>query len=220
MKVDYFLIRLNAQYRSSLSIHKNQRLTENDYHPMPSEETVEYLTITPVTSTIENMYYDLPGEPYENYLMQSIEFKKVNDFATDGFWYDPEHEVVVYGHIPGIYAGQRADHSFYDLFTKKVIPWSLIYQFLQMETEEDFKNMIQDLEFIRKYRSAYVQLTQERLNKLEAGVDNLVAARERYDERLQEFIHGIPPKSQLAREHVISSYKEKVKELIAGSKNN
>lgn len=226
MEQEYFLICLKAN-KDILSFHENKILTEKDYHPIESEEIGEYQSIVSVGSS----YYDnhdcnVESEPYLDYQMRSVSFKKVNDFSLDGFWYDSKNGVVIYGYLPGIYA-KKGHQGYHEVCTGKFIDWNSIYSATKMETKEDLEIMMENLNFIEKHRSAYIRLTQERLSKLEEGKENFLAAVKKYQKRRDQIKNSTKEVENSTRqvnfvwyeqEKEALEYKKRIQGLISFSK--
>ena len=121
---------------------------------------------------------DASGEVYQTYEFHPVNFKKVNNSNSDGFLYDQEREIVFYAYIYGLYAVKRGD-AYYSVITDEEIPKEVIAGVSKRESLDDFMDMAEDLEIIRKHKELYLKIVTEDIRLLMEGVNNKRMARER-----------------------------------------
>ncbi len=185
---NYYCIKFKG-CNGPLSIHESKELSYNEYHQISSNKTNSYQILVEVEKTVgENIkYWNLSKESYKNYEFKEITYPIINDFTIDGFEYDKQRKVVLYGYIYGIYAVKK-DNDYYDVITGDRIPSGIIERETEMTEYEDLSCMLEDLEIIERKKDVYIRLTGERIFNLSKGAANRQLAIKRYNQKYEENI--------------------------------
>ena len=165
---------------------------------------------------------------YKTYEFQDVTYQRINDYEVDGFEYDTDRKVVLYGWIYGIYVIKEGS-KLYDVVTGKEIPWGVASNIMEVETIEKFEQMIEDLKLIKEHKDVYENITKERILKLSEGYMNKTIAYEIYKQNYYAAKKAQDQKrfknenfyQQMRNELKISSSskREEVKKLIYEIKN-
>ncbi len=226
----YFRLSLKGN-NGLLSIHESKKLNSNEYHKIENTESGVYQVLTATTKKTGRNFYSLNvrSEPYQTYEFQHIMYPIINDFELDGFHYDAENKVVVYGSIYGIYA-LRDGKEYYDVISGEKISWAMLEKSVEIEYPENFQEMIEDLEIIQNHKEAYLNITRERIAKLSEGAKNMKIANkkylENYDRKKQaedaKFLERMQRSMEACEKlrEAAKPKKEKVKKMIYEIKNN
>lgn len=228
--IEYFRIKLENS-KGLISIHEERELSPNDYHLADKKGDNNYQILVEAEKEIGNAFYSLNilPEKYKTYEFQDVTYQRINDYDVDGFEYDLDRKVVFYGWIYGVYAIKK--HStLYDVVTGDEIPWGIISNVVEMETVEDFEEMIEDLKLIKKHKNVYENIIKEIILKLSEGAMNKTMAYEKYKQNYDTAKKAQDQKrlksenfyQQMRDQLKITSYpkREEVKKLIYEIKNN
>lgn len=226
----YFRINLESS-RGLISIHEKKNLAPGEYHSVDKNDTNDYQILVEIEKEVGKAFYSLNvlPESYKTYEFQDITYQIINDYEVDGFEYDSERKVVFYGWIYGIYAIKNGN-NYYDVVTGEEIPCEIISSVLEIETVDNYSEMIEDLELIKKHKNIYTTTTKERFSKLSQGVMNQKKASQLYKQNY-EAKKKAQDKKRIEKEncyqHIrdelkVASYlkREVVKQLIYEIRNN
>ncbi len=223
VKEKYYFVKLKGA--GVLSIHEEKNLSEDEYHPAEEIETGSYQKLVVEKGETGSAVYNLlvTPEEYSAFRFKTIKFQKANNATLDGFSYDKEHGIVVYGVIDGIYATME-NGKCYDVVSGEVIPWSIISYYVERETVEQLEDMRHDLETIHGHEDVYIQLMRDQFKLLEAGEENLRIATKKYEEKYEQAIKQLEEERNKKQQRykvilrrqkpMILSEKLKIKQLI------
>lgn len=222
----YYLVKLRGQNNQLISIHEKKKI--NKYTKINGKNMNSYNILVEVEKKVGEDYYGCFGrpllaEPYMTYEFKNVEFSAINDFAEDLFDYDPVNNVVLYGFIYGIYVSKIGD-DYHDVVTDQIISHEIIETVSEINSVEDYDNMISDLTIIAKNKYAYTKLMKEIIIKLLQGAYNRKLAREIYNKKYDELKKAQDELSEQSHKHYLEEcekmeqltipQKQKVKELI------
>ena len=116
----YFYIRFEGQ-KSFYTIQESKRLMKDEYHEAKRKETSKYYILMETEKTVGSDLpdFDINKEAYSAYEFKKIGYKLVNDFGLDGFTYDIERGIILYGLITGIPTIKKPD-GYYDMLMKNL----------------------------------------------------------------------------------------------------
>ena len=184
----YFYIRFEGQ-KSFYTIQESKRLMKDEYHEAKRKETSKYYILMETEKTVGS---DLPDfginkEEYSAYEFKKVGYEVANDFGLDGFIYDMEREIILYGLITGIPTIKKPD-GYYDMVTDTRIPHTIIESVKEVEQVDDYGILLSDLKIIMKNIEAYRKGLNDNINKLLEGINNKKQATKRYERKYSQVI--------------------------------
>lgn len=155
-EVEYYKICLEDN--KMITIAERKAVLPSDCHLISNGELIDYDVLT------------AKSEEQSERTFESLNFKIINDYGKDGFFYDPKNKAVIYGWVEALYIVKKGD-TFFEMVTKKSISKEVIDQFGEkIESTEIVPNGKMHMNQIISHRDVYEEVSNHILDELEKKI--------------------------------------------------
>lgn len=178
----YYSITFKGQnYKGSIMLMEDKELDENEYHKNKKYGLSFYYYIDKVRAYVKIVNPHVEKVNFETYEFKCKNYRVCNEEKIDGFRYDAKNKKILYGYT-NVYAIKK-NGNFYDVITGKLIPRNIILVSSVLGSHEEFAEMIDDLEFIKKHKKLYEEIICNIIELLSIGQRNIEKAKKEYKKR-------------------------------------
>lgn len=212
----YYLVNLYKRHYS-VQLFENRELDSNEYS-LASRSTRFYVyTLRKQDDSFRFSKMNIEV-PYKCYSLHSIECKGINDYLTDGFYYDSSKKIILYG-TAKIYAYKKG-HSYYEVITGLEIPDIEAHSMLEIKYVKDLQKMQTDLSCIRNHFSLYKFIVWDSIYKLSNGYHNYVDAYNQFLEMQKLYLEKMRQEGMISAFCAEMQRLESEKDLLALEREN